>query len=287
MSINTLDTLCYISEQTSFEEDYKGNFGYEVIDKGNRFYVLFESVLQSFGVKNRNGRKYDMNNIWNCIQTDVYIQDQLRKNCWMGEADHPEPEFNGQELTMQRLSKPDMKNTSHYVRKPRLEGNLLVANIQTDSSTDAGMNMAIKIVDGKIIPCFSARVFGALQQGIVMVRKLIAYDWVLFPSHPEAEARITQPVMESVDQKAINTLEDETHTTIIFFPELARMAAASSKETNMLCESFGLTEDALVGLTNTGNSLVLSENGKSFVQPLTDKFVRSKTKNMLNDWLHS
>lgn len=283
---SNLDTLCFIREQTSFEEDYKGNFGFEVVDRGNRFFVLFESVLQSFGVKNRNGRKYDMNNIWNCIQTDVYIQDQLRKNCWMGEADHPEPEFNGQELTMQRLSKPAINNTSHYVRKPRLEGNLLVANIQTDSSTDAGMNMAIKIVDGKIIPCFSARVFGALQGGVVNVRKLIAYDWVLFPSHPEAEARITQPVMESVDQEAINTLENETNTTIIFFPELAKMAAASSRETNMLCESFGLTEDALVGLTDTGNSVVLSENGNTFVQPITDSMVRSRNKSILTDWLN-
>ena len=287
MSNNQLDTLCYIREQTSFEEDYKGKFGYEVIDRGNRFYVCFESVLQSFGVKNRNGRKYDMNNIWNCIQTDVYIQDQLRKNCWMGEADHPEPDFNGQELTIQRLSKPDIKNTSHYVRKPRLEGNLLVANIQSDSSTDAGMNMAIKIVDGKIIPCFSARVFGGLQNGVVIVRKLIAYDWVLFPSHPEAEARISQPVMESVDNEAINTFENETNTTIIFFPELAKMAAASSKETNMLCESFGLTEDAIVGLTDSGNSVVLSEGGNSFVQPITDSIVRNKTKSILTDWLHS
>ena len=32
-----------------------------------------------------------------------------------------------------------------------MEGNLLLGTIQTDSSTDAGMNMAIKIVDGKII----------------------------------------------------------------------------------------------------------------------------------------
>lgn len=281
-----LDTLCFISEQTSFTDDYKNNFGYEVHDKGNRFYLIFDAVLHSFGVMNRNHRSYDQANIWDCIQHDDYIQSMLRQNSWIGEIDHPAAKYKGEELTINRISNPDMERSSHYIRKPRMEGNLLIGTIQTDSSTDAGMNMAIKIVDGKIIPCFSARVLGALKniggKPVVNVRKLVTYDWVLYPSHAEAQARIKQPILESVSDE----VEDTIGTTVIFFPELARMAAASSKETNWLCESFGLKLDDITGVTSTGNSVVITEGANTYVQPLTDANIRKKTRSILSDWLN-
>lgn len=283
--MNNLDTFCYIREQTSFTEDYADNFGYQVHDKGGRFYVTFDAVLQSFGIKNRNKREYDASNIMERIQTDDYIQSMLRQNSWMGEIDHPAPTKDGEELTMQRIANPDMKLTSHYIRRPVLNGNLLEAGIQTDSSNPNGMNMAIKIVDGKIIPCFSARVLGALQnrggRPVVFVRKLITYDWVLYPSHPEAMGKINQPIVESVNEAA-----DLAGCTIIFFPELARMAAASSRETNWLCESFGLTMDDVVGVTNTGNSVVVAEGANTYIQPIRDKFIRAKTQSTLAEWLN-
>lgn len=283
--MNNLDTFCYIREQTSFTEDYADNFGYQVHDKGGRFYVTFDAVLQSFGIRNRNKREYDANNIMERIRTDDYIQSMLRQNSWMGEIDHPAPKNQGEELTMQRIANPDMTMTSHYIRRPTLNGNLLEAGIQTDSSNANGMNMAIKIVDGKIIPCFSARVLGALQnrngRPVVYVRKLITYDWVLYPSHPEALAKINQPIVESVNEAA-----EQAGCTIIFFPELARMAAASSKEANWLCESFGLTMDDIVGVTNTGNSVVVAEGANTYIQPIRDKFIRAKTQSTLKDWLN-
>lgn len=283
--MNNLDTFCYIREQTSFTEDYADNFGYQVHDKGGRFYVTFDAVLQSFGVKNRNKREYDASNIMERIQNDDYIQSMLRQNSWMGEIDHPAPTNQGEELTMQRIANPDMKLTSHYIRRPTLTGNLLEARIQTDSSNPNGMNMAIKIVDGKIIPCFSARVLGALQnrngRPVVFVRKLITYDWVLYPSHPEAMGKINQPMVESVNEAA-----DLAGCTIIFFPELAKMAATSSRETNWLCESFGLTMDDVVGVTSTGNSVVVTEGDSTYIQPIRDKFIRAKTQSTLRDWLN-
>ena len=115
---NALNTLCYIQEQVSYMEDYKNDFGYQTIDKGNRFYLIFQAVLQSFMVMNRNKRMYDLSNIMNCINTDPYIQDQLRKNSWMGCIDHPAPMFKDQELTMQYIGNVDPKMTSHYIRKP-------------------------------------------------------------------------------------------------------------------------------------------------------------------------
>lgn len=287
MPTNDLNALCYIQEQTSFMEDYQTEFGYQMHDRGNRFYLTFEAVLQSFGVKNRNRREYDASNIMDRIEHDDYIQDQLRKNSWLGEIDHPAPHKQGVELTVQRIGNPDMEHSSHYIRRPRLEGNLLVAPIQTDSSNEAGMNMAIKIVDGKITPCFSARVLGELQnrngRPVVFVKKLITYDWVLYPSHREAEARMKQPLMESAN---IGLTEQVDNCTVIFLPALAQMAAASSKETEWLCESFGLTMDDIIGVTSTGNSVVIQEGANRYIQPLTDKVVRARTQSLVRDWIN-
>jgi len=279
-----MNTFCYIQEQTSSEEDYT-NFGYQVYDKGNRFYVTFKAVLQSFEVKNRNGREYDQNNVWDKIVNDEYIQDQLRKNSWMGEIDHPAPIYKDDELTVQRIANPDPKLTSHYIRSPRLNSNLLEANIQTDSGTEAGMNFAIKIVDGKIIPCFSARVLGSAKtvggRLVVWVNKLVTYDWVFYPSHKEAEARINQPRMEAVDD-----FTKFTGCKVIYFPELARMAANNSRETEYLCESFGLTIDDVIGITESGNSIVIQENSNIYAQPIMDSTIKNKTQKMMKDWLH-
>lgn len=279
-----LDTLCYIQEQTSFEDDYNGKFGYKVTDLGSRFYVTFPAVLQTFGDKNRNGRRYNQNNIWNCIQTDEYIQDMLKHNSWMGEIDHPNANKLGEELTLQRISNPDMTRTSHYIRSPKMNGNRLEGNIQTDSSNKHGMNMAIKIVDGKIVPCFSARVLGSKKPSSdeVWVKKLVCYDWVLYPSHKGAKAQINQPLMESV-----NALESFANSRIIFLPELAKMTGGKSDSVKMLCEAFQLTEDDIIGVTESGNSVVVGDDKGIYVQPITESQLRNKTKSALNDWINS
>lgn len=284
-----LDTLCYIQEQTSFLEDYGDNeFGYQIHGDPatNRFFVTFPAVLQSFGIKNRNRREYSASNIWHCIESDEQIQTMLKNNSWIGEIDHPSADKTGESLTMQRIANPDMERSSHFIRSPHLNGNLLEANIQTDSSTDAGMNMAKKIVDGKMVPCFSARVLGALEniggKPIVNVRKLITYDWVLYPSHIEAEAKINQPIQESAE---IANFEEYANCKIIRFPELAKMAAGD-EDVKILCEAFELTEDDIIGVTKTGNSAVFQESGNIYVQPINDRNIRKRTQDAINDWLN-
>ena len=67
------------------------------------------------GVMNRNHRSYDQANIWDCIQHDDYIQSMLRQNSWIGEIDHPSAKVKGEELTISRISNPDMERSSHYI----------------------------------------------------------------------------------------------------------------------------------------------------------------------------
>ena len=77
---------------------------------------------------NRNHRSYDQANIWDCIQHDDYIQSMLRQNSWIGEIDHPSAKVKGEELTISRISNPDMERSSHYIRKPRMEGKRYLGN---------------------------------------------------------------------------------------------------------------------------------------------------------------
>ena len=79
-------------------------------------------------------------------------------------------------------------------------------------------------------------------------------------------------------------IENELHDRVIFFDELARMVANNDAETQMLCEAFDLTLDDVVGVTENG-SVVITENQNVYVKPITDRIIRSKTQNMLNDWL--
>lgn len=274
--------LAFIKEQVSCPSDYVTPFGYEMHERGNRFFLTFDAVLQSFGVTNRNNRIYESANVWERITNDPYIQTMLRQNSWMGELDHPFSKIVGQELTSERLANPDPKCSSHYIRSPRLNGNLLEAHIQTDSSNDCGMNFAIKIVDGKIIPSFSVRVIGGLKRegnkSIIVVRKLICYDAVLYPSHAEALGKVQQPMMEGV-----NAIEEYSGVKIIPTKELAKMAVSRSDETKWLMESFGLTDDDIMGVTDTGNSVIVKENANVILQPLTDASLRDRTRSMLID----
>lgn len=291
MTSNKLSTLCYIGEQTSFQEDYN-EFGYKIHDFGNRMYVVFEGILQSFGVLNRNGRLYDAQNIMQCIQTDPYITAMLAHNSWMGELEHPAVACENETLSLSRLANVWPDHTSHFIRAPHLDGNLLKATIQTDSSNNAGMNMAIKIVDGKVIPGFSARVLGELKtrngQPYVNVKRLITYDYVLFPSHKEAVGMVNKPYTESIKPvRGAKEIEKEFGAKIIYFDELAKDIAQNEKEAQIICEAFNLTTDDIIGVTSTGNSVVLKENQNVYVVPVTNSRARSKSKKILNDWLNS
>ena len=276
-----LNTLCYIKEEGYPE--LNTNVGYKVHDKGNRFFLTFNATLQSFDVENRNKRYYEASNIMDRINNDEYIQDQLSRNCWIGELDHPAAVIVGQDLTSNRIGNPDPTRSSHFIRKPWLSGNLLKAPIQTDSSNECGMNMAIKMVDGHMVPGFSARVLGELVnrngRPTVHVKRLVTYDSVFFPSHKEALGDVpATPVEESA--KLL------TDNRIVFLTELARMAANNSKETEWLCESFGVDINSVVGLTETGNSIVIKEDQNVYIQPISDKIIRQRTKNIITDYFN-
>ena len=260
-----------------------------VHDENSIFYVEFDTVLQSFDILNRNHRYYDGQNVIDCIYKDPKIVDQLNNNGWFGEMDHPFAKKKGEELTPQRLSNPDPGNTSHKIMKPRLEGNLLKAHIQTDAGTDAGMNMAKKIIQG-LNAAFSARSIAELTnrggKPYVMMKKLITYDWVLYPSHPEAHMT-TNPVGQVKSLGSTTGINYDKPYTVesVCIPLQEILAHVSSQSVNaqMVMESFELTPDNIIGCDASRRHFIIKdENNRIFAN--MEPEVHNKLNNILREY---
>ena len=243
----------YISEQVSPMNNAPSNVN--VCQKPNIFYVEFDATLQSFGVMNRNHRIYDIDNVWNCINSDPKIQALLHDNAWFGECDHPASKYKDKQLSPERILNPDMNNSSHKIMSPRREGNLIKAHIQTDAGTEAGMNFAKKIIQG-LIPGFSARAVASIEnrngKPMVNVKKIITYDWVLYPSHPEAH-------IDSKPQSVVKPVNESTMVTIMPLKEILEYAGKKNVNSQVILESFDLTYDNIIGFDKSVNHMIIKD----------------------------
>ena len=278
----------YIAEETSPENNIVKNLN--VYDKHGIFFVDFESCVHSFGVMNRNIRMYDGDNVWNCLQTER-IQHYLSHGGWFGEMNHPISKYKDRPLSPERIQDIDMGNTSHKLIAPRREGNLLISRIQSDAGTEAGMNLAKKMVQG-FIPGFSCRAIAAMDmrngKPIVNVRKIIAYDWVLYQSHREAEQLQNKPVkfvdkVAKVVQEYANTYDECGSGDIaISLREILEYAGKKDVNAQVIMESFELDDSALLGFTPDKKHIIMKDSDNTIycnMQP--------ETRNKVNDCLRS
>lgn len=255
----------YLREDVSPDIPQVSNI--QICDKPNIFYVEFDATMQSFGVMNRNHRMYDIENVWSCIQNDEKIQDLLRNSSWFGEVDHPTPKLKKDELSPERIMNPDMGNTSHKIMSPYRKGNLINARIQTDAGTAGGMNFAKKILQG-MTPRFSARALAELvnKNGTptVNMKRLITYDWVLYPSHVEAHANTTPKAVT----KSVETVNEYAQAdSIIIMPaipikEIYEYAVSKSQNCQVIMESLEITPEDL-GITEDKSHILMKEAGGS------------------------
>lgn len=290
--------LVYLAEQTS-PSDYDVK-NLTIFDKIGATFASFEACLHSFDVLNRNRRMYDGNNIWECIEKSDRIQDSLKKHCWGGECDHPGQDFENAKLTAERVQKIQMPNISHIIVKPEMRNGMLVSTIETYSGTDVGMGMCRAMAQG-LIPSFSCRSIATMKykdgKPYVYVRKVITYDWVLYPSHREAEqigkAEFKQGsqkfILESASSDGVITYESpfSSYSKDIYVP-MAEMAdfdefiKEHDDNVSAIMES-GIFEDAhVVGKDPVTDNIVM-ESGTNTI------FVNTsiKTKNAVNDFLSS
>ena len=269
------DSMGYVYLKEDVSPDVPSVSNIQICDSPNIFYVEFDTTLQSFGVMNRNHRMYNQSNVWSCIQNDEKIQDLLKNKSWFGEMDHPTPRLKSEELSPERIMNSLPGNTSHKIMDPYCKSNLINARIQTDAGTEAGMNMAKKILQG-MTPRFSARALAELvnKNGTptVNMKKLITYDWVLYPSHVEAHANTTPKAIVKSVETVNESVQPDIITIIPAIPirELCEYAMSKSQNCQVLTEAFEITPEELGISSDNSHLLVKESSGTVFGMKLED-----------------
>jgi hypothetical protein len=263
---NKYETACFIQEAPTSSEISPRGYKLKKSIEGKPF-IIFEATLQTYGCYNRMQRRYDANNVVSVINNDERIQTLKRQNKWRGELNHPNPDIKGTQLTDIRMTIPDPLNTSHFINNDRLEGDRLKATITTHPRTDAGLSVVSEVVDLGAVPSFSVRLLGNMIPNAprnmpnIRVNKVITFDLVDFPSHPNADGDIAPGV---VTESAIIT--PEAVGQIIFLKELAKYCTEKSETMQVVCESFQISTDEIMGIHN-GN-IVVEQAGSKIAIPL-------------------
>lgn len=271
------DALIYIAEQTSPDESFVKNVN--VVDKHGVFFVEFDTILHSFECINRNNRSYMSKNVEDCLKSERILS-LLHDNAWYGEMDHPLQITENGKLTPQRLQTIYMPNRSHKIMRPVFKNNLLYAHIQTASGTEAGEGFAKEIIQG-LIAAFSCRAIAVLQyingKPVVVCKKIITYDWVLYPSHKEAhmssEAQGTEKTVKTVTESVKDRFKTFSQDIVMPLNELLESVGMDSN-VNMIMESFDLTSEDIVGVDSTGTRAIITDENNTIYAKMSPKTIK-------------
>lgn len=271
---NKYENLCYIQEAPEYIQESDTRSGLKVLrTTSGRLYCKFRACLQTYGCYNRMRRRYCKHNVKNAIDTDERIQRLKYQNKWRGEWNHPNPEIKGQQFSDIRMTIPEPSLTSHFINDDVLEGDRLMATITTHPSTQNGIAVNDEIIDLGIIPSFSVRILGTMNPNAkpnepnIRVSKVITADMVDFPSHREADAEIEKKITE--------------YAQVVDMANLARFCAEQDEALKVVCESFEITPDEIIGLSDSGNSIAVSskDNAKILIPMRSD--IRREAANIL------
>ena len=272
---NKYETACFIQEAPQDSEMDRRGFKTMVSADGYH-YCEFAGTLQTFNCYNRMQRRYDAQNLVSVIDNDERIQTLLRQNKWRGELNHPNPPIKGQEYTDIRMTIPEQMRTSHFIRKPHLEGDRYRAIIMTNPGNECGRQASSEIIDIGAVPSFSVRLLGnmipnaGVNQPNMRVTKVICYDMVDFPSHRDADGDITP---KSYQEQAVQ------EGTVIFLKELAKYCVQQSENLSVVCESFQISTDEIMGIHN--GSIVVEQADASKIWIPMEKDIRREAMSIL------
>lgn len=151
------------------------------------FTLKFETVLQSAGNKNFNGRLYrTADTIMNGARRNPVLMHYYNLGQLAGEYGHPLAESGKDQIGRQFTIHPP--NVSHYIRKFWAEGNLIKGIVETVPDGN-GLSMAKRALCN-MLPQFSTRGLGSGKNGVVDDASylVITWDGVNNASHGDALA---------------------------------------------------------------------------------------------------
>lgn len=174
-----------------------------------------------------------------------------------------------------RIASVLSKYESHRITKWWREGNLIKGTIETLDDGQFGTALTKNIIQGEV-PSFSLRALAMLEKrgNTTFVNKpprVVTYDEVNLPSHPEAYAVIGSDKLMMTDGK--RTIACENGAIPITPNDIKEMVQNKSDNLKIVCESFDL-DPASVQVVNGGKQLSVKRSGETFVFALESTLSR-------------
>jgi hypothetical protein len=243
-------------------------------NKNGMTYVIFETVFQSFGVKNRNKRIYDGDAVmasWNA----PHIQELIRKKSFVSEYGHP------LEQSMSRITQIDPARICGRINSYYRSGNLLKGEFETFDDGACGTMLTRRILQG-LEPAFSVRMLAKLSKtndGTMLMNQpghLVTADCVILPSHCEAyrdESKSMNIVHKAITESAGMNITEEQYKDMVFainesmFTDFIKEESKNFKLVKnveeVIGDSFHLTKDL--------NNIIIKESGNTYYVKVEDK----------------
>ena len=243
-------------------------------NKNGMTYVIFETVFQSFGVKNRNKRIYDGDAVmasWGA----PHIQELIRKKSFVSEYGHP------LEQSMSRITQIDPARICGRINSYYRSGNLLKGEFETFDDGACGTMLTRRILQG-LEPAFSVRMLAKLSKtndGTMLMNQpghLVTADCVILPSHCEAyrdESKSMNIVHKAISESVGMNITEEQYQDMVFainesmFVDFIKEESKNFKLVKnveeVIGDSFQLTKDL--------NNIIIKESGNTYYVKVEDK----------------
>jgi hypothetical protein len=243
-------------------------------NKNGMTYVIFETVFQSFGVKNRNKRIYDGDAVmasWNA----PHIQELVRKKSFVSEYGHP------LDQSMSRITQIDPTRICGRINSYYRSGNLLKGEFETFDDGACGTMLTRRILQG-LEPAFSVRMLAKLtrtKDGTMLMNQpghLVTADCVILPSHMEAyrdESKSINVVNKAITESAGMEITEDQYYDMVFavneamFTDFIKEESKNFKLVKSVEEVIG---DSLQ-LTKDLNNIILKEGTDTYYIKVEDK----------------
>lgn len=243
-------------------------------NRNGMIYVIFETVFQSFGVKNRNKRIYDGDAVmasWNA----PHIQELIRKKSFVSEYGHP------LDQSMHRVTQIDPTRICGRINSYYRSGNLLKGEFETFDDGACGTMLTRRILQG-LEPAFSVRMLAKLSRtkdGTMLMNSpghLVTADCVILPSHMEAyrdETKNINVVNKAITESAGADITAEQYQDMVFaineamFTDFIKEESKNFKLVKNVEEVIGDT----FKLTKDLNNIIIKEGTDTYYVKVEDK----------------
>lgn len=252
--------------------------------KNGLLYLIFDTVLQSFEVKNRNKRTYIGDAVMESLAAP-HVQELIKKGSFVSEYGHPLVK------DMSRVTQIDPARVCGRVNSYYRTGNLLKGEFETFDDGGLGTMLTRRILQG-LEPAHSLRAVAKLSKDrngndIMNSRAhIIAYDTVILPSHIEAyrdESKdirvVNQPIVAT---ESTEFGSHEEYAFVVNESMLTDFVMEESKNVKLIkniCEVIPET----IKLTPDLKHIILKEGTETYYVDTEDK-IKHDIRNFLSNF---